>query len=316
MSPPAEERESGSATAGCRLPDAGRHCPNGNSRLNTGESHPSLCVPDSLKSCFACCPPIRPAGYEHIQYRAIIARVLRENTSAFQKECNRTTPIRGFSCWALGYLDASRLLIGCLLHPAVNGGEDLRFRVGYGDKCRRESCPEAGEFLRLVPAERRLWLRLADGLDSFEYSSRLRNPLFTMLAWGADVLRLIPLREPVAGDGGKAFLAAFPFFSTGMNPRGNAYLLRRIIARKGAGPLREASFPERFEEFSREVSEEARKAAGPPREDAPYTHRLVMDRSFLDFLRLSAGLRRIHQEQAEDMKRRVDRAEASFAAGI
>lgn len=277
-------------------------------------SSPTLCFPDSRKSCFACCPPIRPAGYEHVAYRNILRRVLRENTSAFRKGCDAISPIRGFSCWALGYLDPACLQIGCLLHPARNDGADLRFRVDYGDKCRRESCPESREFLRLDPAERKCWLRLADGLDAFEYSSRAHNPLFTILAWGAEVLCFIPIEEGIPADTGNAFVEAFPFFSTKVNPRGNAYLLAGIMARKGGGPLKAASFRERFERFSRKVSEEAVRAAGPPRDDAPYTHRLPMDRHFLDFLRLSAGLRRIHQEQAEDTKRRVDRVLASFVA--
>ena len=34
----------------------------------------SLCFPDEEKSCFACCPPIRAAGYEHIEYKNFINR--------------------------------------------------------------------------------------------------------------------------------------------------------------------------------------------------------------------------------------------------
>jgi molybdopterin-guanine dinucleotide biosynthesis protein A len=45
-----------------------------------------LCAPDGDKTCFACCPPIRPAGYEHVDHRAAVARMLRENTLSFRRK--------------------------------------------------------------------------------------------------------------------------------------------------------------------------------------------------------------------------------------
>jgi hypothetical protein len=39
-------------------------------------TNPTLCLPDSGKSCFACCPSIRPAGYEHVQHLNIIKRIV------------------------------------------------------------------------------------------------------------------------------------------------------------------------------------------------------------------------------------------------
>lgn len=92
----------------------------------------TLCVPDARRSCFACCPPIRPAGYEHIQYRNMVMRMLRENTRDFAAGGGGL--ITGFSCWALGYLDEDFRQVGCLLHPARNHGQDLRYRVGYEEK--------------------------------------------------------------------------------------------------------------------------------------------------------------------------------------
>ena len=94
----------------------------------------TLCVPDAQRSCFACCPPIRPAGYEHIQYRNMVMRMLRENTKGFAAGGGGRSPITGFSCWALGYLDENFRQVGCLLHPAMNNGKDLRYRVGFGEK--------------------------------------------------------------------------------------------------------------------------------------------------------------------------------------
>ena len=127
----------------------------------SGGSGPTLCFPDNRKSCFACCPPIRPPNYEHIQYKNLIQRMLRENTRAFSTRGEKVLPITGFSCWALGYLDKECRLVGCLLHPSRNRGKDLRFRVDYGGKCGRESCPESKVFLELGLDERELWLCLA-----------------------------------------------------------------------------------------------------------------------------------------------------------
>ena len=155
----------------------------------------SLCLPDKEKSCFACCPPIRPAGYEHIHYQNIIRRLLRENSQDFSKKVAGVIPITGFSCWALGYIDQGHRLIGCLLHPGQNHGRDLRYRVDYGNKCRREACQEAKIFSRMHGAERDFWLPLADGLDSFAYSSREKNPLFRILGWGGDILGIVAKAE-------------------------------------------------------------------------------------------------------------------------
>jgi len=46
-------------------------------------TQPTLCLPDTEKNCFACCPPIRPAGHEHLQHTGIVKRMVRENTWAF-----------------------------------------------------------------------------------------------------------------------------------------------------------------------------------------------------------------------------------------
>ena len=106
---------------------------------------PSLCLPDKEKSCFACCPPIRPAGYEHVQYKNIVKKILIENTLSFQLQKKSIT---GFSCWALGYIDKNFKQVGCLLHPEYIG-TDLRHLTGYGEKCKRETCLEAKIFLNL-----------------------------------------------------------------------------------------------------------------------------------------------------------------------
>lgn len=265
----------------------------------------SLCVPDQWKTCFACCPPIRPALYEHIQFRGIVQRVLRENTAGFQPESREVIPITGFSCWALGYLDAECRSIGCLLHPARNGGKDLRYRVDYGDKCRRETCPEATVFSRLRPDHQRFWLHLAKDLDTFTYSSRKRNPLFLMMNWGTTLLELIPEEEKYDTRSWPEFLMRYPFFSNAISPRGHAYLINRLIGNKGLHLLRSGAFGRSLEEFASRILDRIDGQRASPGIGHPL-HRLDMDRDFLDFLRLSAHIKRIHRQEALRIKEMVD----------
>ena len=265
----------------------------------------TLCFPDSEKTCFACCPPIRPARYEHIQHRNIVRRILRENTSDFDPRRRLVRPITGYSCWALGYLDSDFRLVGCLLHPARHRGEDLRDRVDYGNKCRRETCPEAKVFSMLEPEQRTFWLHLADGLNAFSYSSRKYNPLFRMMGWGCFLLGVIPAEEADNLFTWPDFLDRYPFFSTRVSPKGNAYLLKRLIQGKTVYLLKAATFKQEFEKFSVHLGDQIKKECSPS-EDGHPVHRLDLDRHFLDFLRLSACIRRIHRQDALRIKGIVD----------
>jgi hypothetical protein len=75
--------------------------------------------------------------------------------------------------------------------------------------------------------------------------------------------------------------------------------------------LNSESFRSDFEAFSAQLSGRLRGAAsyGP---EAPFTHLLKLDRSFLDFLRLSAGISRIKHEGAMQLKVIVDEAIEEF----
>lgn len=277
----------------------------------TTEITPTLCFPDTKKSCFACCPPIRPAGYEHLQYQNIIKRILRENTQTYAMRRESIVPITGHSCWALGYLDQRYKQVGCLLHPAQNGGVDLRYRVDYGEKCKRETCPAAKVFLKLSIAERNHWIHLADGLDSFFYSSAKHNPLFRMMGWGDEILRLIALNENGKALDKASFFRAYPFFSTGLNPKAHVYLLKKLFQLKNVDPLKSDSFRKYFEKFSAHLSNRLRKTVKQA-PNTPLTHFLGLDPYYLDFLRLSVGLSRISLEEALRMKTAVDKAVHDF----
>lgn len=272
------------------------------------ESGSSLCFPDGRKSCFACCPPIRPAGYDHMDHLRIIQRMLRENTHAFDASAEAVVPITGFSCWALGYLDSGYRLVGCLLHPARHGGVDLRYRVHYGEKCRREKCPQAVEFERLSPQARRFFLYLTEGLDSFAYSSRRVNPLFSLLDWGAEGLERLVGWADGEISGARELVDFLPFFGTSVKPRAYAYFLETLLERKGLAPLREKVFLERFEAFADGAVRWLRSAVMPMDPSAPFTHSLPLNRRFLDFLRLAAGARRLAPEKAFRIKDVIDAA--------
>jgi len=272
----------------------------------------TLCAPDGEKSCFACCPPIRPAGYEHIPYKNILKRELRENTLNFNKQDRGIVPITGFSCWALGYLDKRYRRIGCLLHPLQNQGADLRFRVDYGEKCRREFCPESATFAGLNHVAKTFWLHLADGLDSFAYSSPSKNPLFDMMAWGAYLLDLIPVVEARRRYDREEFFAEYPFFLRVETPRACAYLLRRLIGRDHSRLLKEAGFDKEFQQLSMALSLSLRNASEGFSGDVP-VHRLPLDRDFLDFVRLSVKRAKMSPDEALVLKERADRELEKFS---
>jgi hypothetical protein len=280
----------------------------------------TLCFPDTGKSCFACCPPIRPAGYEHIQHRNIIKRMLRENNEAFEKHEGEKIPITGFSCWALGYLDKNHRLIGCLLHPAQNGGIDLRYRTGYGEKCEREFCPEAKVFSGLALDDKEFWLHLADGLDSFSYSSRKLNPLFDMMNWGGNLLGSIASNEGYRAFTKKSFFQSYPLLSACNPVKPNVYLIKWLVDREGTHILKSRTLKRAFQIFSARISRKLCQAGrqsnpplpafrqGPHRGDfeGAFTHQLDLDPHFLDFLRLSAHVTRTSREDALALKNLVD----------
>jgi hypothetical protein len=282
---------------------------------NMTEIPSTLCAPDNEKSCFACCPPIRPPGYEHLLYINEIKRALRENTASLKRGDKSPSPITGFSCWAMGYLDGGFKRIGCLLHPSQNDGEDLRFRVDYGDKCARETCVEARIFTDLAPEAKAFWLRLSEGLDSFSYSSRTLNPLFPILGWGGPLLNLVAVAEKERDLRRDPILETYSFFKTNLSPRANAYLVRALIDSENLELLRSARFTGRFEGLShglsKQVSLRARSSS-----TAPYVHSLPMDSDFLDFLRLSGRIAKAPEEEARSLKEFVDHELAEFRNGF
>ena len=261
----------------------------------------SLCMPDSEKSCFACCPPIRPAGYEHIQHKNIIKRMLRENTSSFQP---KESPITGFSCWALGYIDKGFKRIGCLLHPEQNKGVDLRNLTGYGEKCRRESCLEARMFECLEYETRLFWLQFTNGLNSFSYSSRALNPVFRLLRWGKEVLEYIAKKENQARVSLSLLEEKYPFLKSRIDPRGIAYPVKLALR---TGRVMESGD---IEKIIKELKKQRAFYMAPTEEISKsiytYVHVLDMDKDFLDFLRLGLSIKKMMPDMVLMIKDNID----------
>jgi len=271
----------------------------------------TLCAPDDSKSCFACCPPIRPKGYEHIQYRNIMKRILRENTEAFDPESQRVVPITGYSCWALGYLDPQHKRIGCLLHPYQNEGNDLRYRVDYGEKCRRETCPEALAFATLSFGAQRFLLEFAEGMDSFEYSSKKRNPVFRLVLWGKDVLEHLVASSISQGINSKTFFKIYPVLRQVPDPRPCAYLLKVLIEKLGPDRIRGEQFATLFEGFCKRLFLEL-PAVSFNQEDH-FTHKLGIESYIQDTIRLGLNIKRITLESALELKEEIDHRLNNFA---
>jgi hypothetical protein len=171
-------------------------------------------------------------------------------------------------------------------------GIDLRYRVDYGSKCCRESCPESKTFSDLGEDAGSFWLHLADSLDSFSYSSRNENPLFHILGWGTHLLELIPCAERYGHSAKMIFSISIPF----SNPAGSLSPLsipqRRLIGRDNVHFLKNEAFREEFEQlFFASLFAPETVSGGPS--GATFVHRLPLDRDFLDYLRLFARIEKI-----------------------
>lgn len=258
---------------------------------------PSLCFPDRKKSCFACCPPIRPAEYDHADHRNIIMRILRENSRSYSSSEIEIRSVTGFSCWALGYIDKDYRQVGCMLHPKLNNGKDLRYRIDYGSKCVRENCYEEGIFASLNNKQKYFWLSLTEGMDSFDYSSRKKNVLFRLLGWGNRLLTEVASNESGKYYSGNQFIKCYPFFNTELLPKGHSFLVNYIIEIKGVNLLKNVLFRTKYEDFSRGLVEQINRVFEPSNVDT-FVHKLDIGREFSDFLRLVMSVKKATETEA------------------
>lgn len=150
----------------------------------------SLCFPDTEKSCFYCCPPIRDPEADTLDNIEGRRAELRANRKNLQRNITKAMEISGERCWGLGFLDDDEKQAGCLLHPLRHDSADLRHLTGYQFKCANALCREALVFAELKPDEQNFCLKLCQDMNSFTYSSR-SNPLMRLLAWETEIVQLI-----------------------------------------------------------------------------------------------------------------------------
>ena len=140
----------------------------------SNETSIHLCQPDDGKSCGACCGVY---NYLDSSREALTAR-LRRRTELFHTAVRETDDLAAFSrtirsaedqrrrfeviycCEYAGFLDRDELRVGCLLHPAQNGGADRREISFYGrELCDGHLCP-SHHFLKR--AEKMILIDLLD----------------------------------------------------------------------------------------------------------------------------------------------------------
>ncbi|MBF0497666.1 MAG: hypothetical protein HQK58_14000 [Deltaproteobacteria bacterium] len=275
----------------------------------------SLCFPDGHKSCFRCCPPVRAPGYDHYPHRLFLARELRDNTSRYDPTDFSLKPITGFNCWALGYLDGAFKLVGCLLHPVQNEGRDLRGRIDYGHKCARESCLEANIFDQLTAGHRQFWLGLVDGLDSFQYSSNLMNPLFRVLNFRPGVLSAMAAHFGPESMADRELISAYPFLSMAAWPRTHAFLVEQVITSHGVPSLAGPAGLELINGLMNHIKTSLSAFLALKRSSGrPYVHQLSLDHSLADFFRFGLSVSCLNQTEADTLGLQVRRLTAEWLA--
>jgi len=115
----------------------------------------SLCHPDPTKSCGACCGLY---NWEDHSRRTLLGRLEKstefffssgQDPEAFRRALARE-PLPAnpklletlYNCEFLGFVDGGKKRVGCLLHPSVNQGRDLRDHCFYGAEiCAGHFCP-------------------------------------------------------------------------------------------------------------------------------------------------------------------------------
>ena len=118
--------------------------------------HPvHLCQPDITKSCGACCglynwkDHSRAALQGILKIQTSLVPIYRQTEDFDTYRKLRDIKIKNnklfetiYNCEFLGFIDEPQKKVGCLLHPAVTGGNDLRDYCFYGKEiCSAHFCP-------------------------------------------------------------------------------------------------------------------------------------------------------------------------------
>jgi hypothetical protein len=136
--------------------------------------HIHLCQPDEKKSCAACCgiynytDNSRDSLEMRFLYRTRLFAKVRGNMLSLQdyrviirhRENTRRIYMTIYSCEFAGFLDEGFQRIGCMLHPELNKGMDMREKSFYGREiCDGHFCPS---YQKLESHEVRVILAVLD----------------------------------------------------------------------------------------------------------------------------------------------------------
>lgn len=130
----------------------------------------TLCHPDAYKSCGACCglynyrDNSRAIVIERLRRRTECFSALRDDPDRYRHEVAAFEGAKLYetiyNCEFLGFVGTDHTRVGCLLHPDVNEGRDLREISFYGEElCRQHLCPSHE---KLTKAEKEVVIRLLD----------------------------------------------------------------------------------------------------------------------------------------------------------
>jgi hypothetical protein len=127
-----------------------------------GCGYAALCQPDPSKSCGACCglynweDHARGTLIPLLERRTALFFSCGRDPEGFQRAHARETIPSSpkhletiYNCEFLGFLDEEQKRVGCLLHPSVNQGRDLRDHCFYGmEICSGHLCPSHSHLTR------------------------------------------------------------------------------------------------------------------------------------------------------------------------
>jgi hypothetical protein len=112
-----------------------------------------------------------------------------------------------------------------------------------------------------------------------------------MLGWGSSLLAKISDNDIEKYYSKKQFLNRYPFFDTGLSPKGHAFPVNYIIRIKSFDLLADIEFKNKYENFQKILSGKiSSKFKLPP--DGIFVHKLPINREFSDYIRLTLGVRK------------------------
>jgi len=115
----------------------------------------NLCQPDEEKSCGACCGLYNWENHSRVTLESLLGRRTElffslekpPDLEEYSRACEALPPSPKlcetiYNCEFLGFLDRELKQVGCLLHPSLHNGVDLRTCSFYGAKlCAEHFCP-------------------------------------------------------------------------------------------------------------------------------------------------------------------------------